>query len=89
MARKELYQIRKTDNSHWRILKCDEDFNPTGEYQVSKTGSHLECSCFASNKPICRHRIMVPEFEVENRFDSHWWYSFDKKKWVEGPKQEA
>lgn len=88
MAKHELYTFRTREPNKWTCVKVDKDFNPTGTYEMSKTGTYIECSCFASNKPTCRHRQMIPEFEVEDRFNSHWFYSFDKGVWIEGPTHE-
>lgn len=93
MSYKELYTVRTSPHlgpNNWEVLKCERDdfFSPTGKYQVTKVGTNYECTCPAAHKPTCRHRMMIPEFEVEQRINSHWWFNFDKKRWIEGPKND-
>lgn len=87
MSKKDIYSIRSTeDPTKFRILKCDMDFNPTGEYHVSKNPSgSMNCSCFAGNKDVCRHRTMVIEFQLSKKVDSNSWFHFESRKWVQGP----
>lgn len=92
MSKKELYQVRSTnDPSQWVVKKVDFDFNPSGEYHVSRVGAghNLMCDCFAGTKSTCRHRTMLPIFEFENKIDTNQWYNFDKQSWVEGPTHDA
>lgn len=95
MAKNDIYTVRSIVNQplHWLILKCDLDFNPTGSYIVSKSPHSYNCDCFAGNKPTCRHRMLLLEFQIEKRIDSNWWMHVDHTKkqplWLEGPNQQV
>lgn len=92
MARKEIYQIRQ-HSIGFSVIKGDLDFNPTGSYNVSPSGT--ECTCFASNKAICRHREMVQQWlstemppnnakTFREMMEDNYWYEYDRRRWVKG-----
>jgi hypothetical protein len=90
MARGELYQIHKHVAKDGKVSfvaqKFDMDFTPKSSYAISaipgrENTLQLECTCFASNKPTCRHRAMVEIFTNLNRLNGGWYYDFDRNKW--------
>lgn len=86
MARNELYGIKRTSETTWRVQKIDRDFEMTGHYDISDIRDKLECTCFASNKPTCRHRQMIERIKTDPKFYEHMgnggWFNFDKEQFI-------
>lgn len=93
MARKEIYYVKFKGHEGFEVIKGDLDFNPTGAYHVDP--SMRGCDCFASNKPICRHRDMVrrwmsPErltnetVTFREKMEDNFWFEYDRQRWVKG-----
>lgn len=66
-----LYNLR-TDGDNWRITKF-EDGNPTSSYLISQNA----CQCPAGERPVCRHRQMLPDLLDRHMADSGLFWHFD------------
>lgn len=84
MGRNNIYTVLSGTNDNWNVVKMDRDFTVEDTYFVNKRVS--VCSCFAGNKPTCRHRQLVIKFENAKAIDSRRAYDFDKDKWIDPPK---
>ena len=85
MGKQALYGI--TDGPNPQSYKCTKVENDKVEtYYISEAGArgqNLVCTCFAGNKPTCRHRQMLRLFQAEDKIGKGWLYHFDKKEWIE------
>lgn len=81
MAKNELYQIHKVTEHQFKCLKFDMDFTPKGGYEISIVKKRMECSCYASNRPTCRHRQMLALSLKEKKINGGWYYDFDRGEW--------
>jgi len=92
MARQHIYTVYRGGvptppiERTYRVVKMEADFEPVETYEVSQSGGYLHCTCYAGNKPTCRHRAMVELYEKNNLVDSRRAYQFDKQRWVDMPK---
>jgi hypothetical protein len=86
MSYKELYTLKPSETANgWVVYKVNkDDYEPTGQYNVSDINGRLECDCFASNKSTCRHRNMVRRYkedpEFRSKIDSKHMWSPDKER---------
>jgi hypothetical protein len=71
-----LYNM-KENGSGYQITKFDEDLNPEATYS---TGD-VSCNCKAGGRPTCRHRQMLPLFQVTARVNTGWFYDFEGENW--------
>jgi hypothetical protein len=88
MTYRELYKL-EIKHDGFRVHKVDrETYEPTGFYDISASPSSkaLYCSCFASNKPTCRHRKLVDMYrddpDAKARIEGGQLWNADKEKWV-------
>ena len=78
-----LYQIRNA-GSGYIVKKFDDMINHQEDYRLTFKGKNILCSCGAwSYDGSCRHRKMLPIFELERAIDTARLYDYDKGKWVE------
>ena len=77
-----LYQIRSR-NGDFDVIKFDEDLNHQNTYQLSYSKSRIVCNCPAGYGKTCRHRNMLPVFELERAVDSGRFYDYENKKWMD------
>jgi hypothetical protein len=59
------------------ITKFDEDMNPEASYHTTL----ITCECPAGERPICRHRSMLPKFLQRDAVDTDWFYDYDNIGW--------
>jgi hypothetical protein len=78
MAKSDTYSVHRY-NGQYAVTKFDKLDVERGMYLVSQYGDRDTCTCYASNKPDCRHRQMVRTFQEKNRVDSDWRYNYDEK----------
>lgn len=72
-----LYNIK--ENGHgYEITKFDEDLNPEATY----TTGEVHCGCKAGQRPTCRHRQMLPLFQLTGRVNTGWFYEFEDGRWL-------
>jgi len=83
MARQHIYTVMSGTTENWDVVKMERDFEHVETYRISK---HVNvCSCFAGNKPTCRHRLLLAMYLKEDAIDSRRAYDFDKDKWIDPP----
>lgn len=73
-----LYNCRH-DGDEFRITKFDSELNVESSYRCTTS----ECECPAGERPICRHRQMLPKFISAERVGTDWFYDFDRGGWVQ------
>ena len=78
-----LYQIKTNSNDGFNVIKFDNDINYENTYNVKYRGKRLVCNCPAYLRKSCRHRDMLPIFELENAIDSGRFYNFEQKRWMD------
>ncbi len=79
-----LYQIRNNKNTGgFDVKRYDDDLNYENTYNLTFKGRQIMCNCPAYGYK-CRHRDMLPIFELERAIDSGRFYDFTNKKWIEG-----
>jgi hypothetical protein len=71
-----LYNI-KENGSGYKISKFDEELNPLATYSVGGKS----CECRAGVRPHCRHRQMLPLFQILGRVNTGWFFEFEDEKW--------
>lgn len=72
-----LYNL-KTSNGEYKITKFDEDLNPESSYLVSNDA----CECPAGHRSTCRHRQMLPVFQMAGRANTRWFFDIERDKWM-------
>lgn len=77
MAKGDTYSVHRYSDQ-FAVTKFDKLGGEASVYFVSQ-GDHDECTCYASNKPDCRHRQMVRVFQEAERVDTNWRYNYDEK----------
>lgn len=82
MVAKSWYSIKQVAEHRYKVTKLGDDFASSQEYDVSESGSHLLCSCFAGSKLTCRHRKMIPIFQQQQAINSGWLYQYDTGTWM-------
>jgi len=78
----------KIAGDQWRMTKFDEHMNVESSYLCTTT----ECECPAGQRPICRHRDMLPKFIQRQKVGTGWVYDYDRGGWVQAfddPEPEA
>jgi hypothetical protein len=79
-----LYNCR-TDLDGYRITKFDSDMNVESSYHCTDT----TCDCPAGQRPMCRHREMLPAFIGRGAVDKGWFLNYDEGGWYEFGEPEA
>lgn len=84
MGKQNIYTVLSGTTENWSVVKMDRDFEEVETYHISK---HVSvCSCYAGNKPTCRHRQLLAIFQDANAVDSRRAFDFDKNRWIDPPK---
>ncbi len=69
----------------YRIGKFDGDLNLEAAYHVGLNGR--ECDCPAGNKPICKHRKMLPIFKDAEHINDGWFLNWNTRQWAAPPEE--
>lgn len=72
-----LYSCRH-DGDQYRITKFDSDLEVVSSYLCTPT----ECECPAGQRPMCRHREMLPWFVNRPAIGTGEYFDFDRGGWV-------
>lgn len=75
-----LYNCRHAGDEY-RITKFDEHYVPVEGSSYLCT--HKECDCPAGQRPMCRHREMLPKFIARDKVNTGWMYDYDRGGWVQ------
>lgn len=78
-------EIAPDGSGHYRITKFDADLNVESSYITTA----LTCDCPAGERPMCRHREMLPKFLLRNAVNTMWMYDYDRDGWVSQHVSEA
>lgn len=73
-----MYNCR-ADGDQWRITKFDEDMNVQASYLCTESF----CDCPAGQRPMCRHREMLPAFIGRGAIGNGWFLNYDEGGWYE------
>lgn len=72
-------EIDAVGKQAYRITKFDHHMNVESSYLTDGR----TCNCPAGERPMCRHRKMLPMFTATNRVNTNWFYDFDRGGWVQ------
>lgn len=78
-------EIGRDGNGFYRITKFDADLNVESSYITTA----LTCDCPAGERPMCRHREMLPKFLLRNAVNTFWMYDYDRDGWISQSVSEA
>lgn len=75
-----LYNCRHSGDQY-RITKFNEHYEPVEGSSYLCTVQ--ECDCPAGQRPMCRHREMLPRFLQREKVNTGWMYDYDRGGWVQ------
>lgn len=74
----QLYNCRHAGDQY-RMTKFNEHLDVESSYLCTTK----ECDCPAGQRPMCRHREMLPKFLQRGTVGTDWFYDYSRGGWVQ------